>query len=196
MHMTTLPEYVDGLPNICGQEDAARKRTGKVADAYRSAGGVDFGRIKSAAAIALHMQQPLIPAGGGDLQTADIISNLKYMMDNQHVGDNHNAPVFQWCYKRIGEFVPQLVGEGKQPRAMLEYTGCLFHGLRHMGAHDVLDTLKRVTWTPPTGTAWSGWAARGVTPWRRPRRPRITVCMCWPGSSTSPPSSAWRRWSA
>jgi hypothetical protein len=55
------------------------------------------------------------------------------MMDNQHVGDNHNAPVFQWCYKRMGEFVPQLVGEGKQPRAMLEYTGTLLHGLRQMG---------------------------------------------------------------
>jgi hypothetical protein len=146
--MTTLAEYVDGLPNICGSESLVAKHAGRAADAYRSAGGVDFGRIKSAAAIALHMQQPLIPAGGPDLRTAELISNLKHMMDNQHVGDNHNAPVFQWCYKRIGEFVPQLVGEGKQPRVMLEYTGCLLHGLRHMGAHDVIDALRRVTVDP------------------------------------------------
>ena len=111
--MNSLPEYVDGVPNICGSEELILKHAGQRADAYRTAGGIDFGRVKSAAAIALHMQQPLIPAGGGDLHTAAIISNLKYMMDNQSIGDNHNAPVFQWCYKRIGEFVPQLVHEGK-----------------------------------------------------------------------------------
>ncbi len=169
--MTTLAEYVDGLPNICGAEAVVAKHAGRAADAYRSAGGIDFGRIKSAAAIALHMQQPLIPAGGGDLQTADIISNLKYMMDNQHVGDNHNAPVFAWCYKRIGEFVPQLVHEGKQPRAMLEYTGCLLHGLRHMGANDVIDALKHVTVEPAyrhcvewLGCPWSHAVAPSTPP--------------------------------
>lgn len=146
--MNAIEEYVDGVPNICGAEKEVLRRAGKAADAYRTAGAVDVSRIKSAAAIALHMQQPLIPAGGGDLRTAELISNLKYMMDNQSIGDNHNAPVFLWCYKRIGEFVPQLVGEGKQPRAMLEYTGCLLHGLRKMGAHDVLDALKRVTVEP------------------------------------------------
>ncbi len=167
----TMPEYVDGLPNLSGQEKLVCARTGSRADAYRSAGGVDFSRIKSAAAVALHMQQPLIPAGGGDLSTAAIISNLKHMMDNQHTGDNHNAPVFQWCYKRIGEFVPQLVGEGKEPRAMLEYTGCLLHGLRAMGADDVLDTLKRVTCDPAysrcvewLGCPWSHAVAPSTPP--------------------------------
>jgi hypothetical protein len=109
---------------------------------------IDFGRIKSAFAIALHMHQPLIPAGGGDLRTAEVISNLKDMWDHQGIGDNHNAPVFAWCYKRIGEFIPQLIGEGKQPRAMLEYSGTLLHGLRHMGQNDVLDALKTITCEP------------------------------------------------
>jgi hypothetical protein len=94
------------------------------------------------------MHQPLIPAGGDDLQNAEIISNLKYMMDNPGIGDNHNASVFVWCYKRMGEFVPQLAGEGKQPRGMLEYSGTLLHGLRHMGQHDVIDTLKTITSDP------------------------------------------------
>lgn len=54
-----------------------------------------------------------------------MLSNLKYMMDNPGIGDNHNAEVFHWCYKRMGEFVPQLVDEGKQPRVMLEFSGAL-----------------------------------------------------------------------
>ena len=77
-----------------------------------------------------------------------MISNLKYMMDNPQIGDNHNASVFHWCYKRMGEFIPQLVHEGKHPRVMLDYSGCLLHGLRHMGLDDVIDNLKRITCDP------------------------------------------------
>jgi hypothetical protein len=110
--------------------------------------GIDFAQVSSAFAIALHMHQPLIPAGGADLHTAQVISNLKDMMDNQHLGDNHNAPVFHWCYKRMGEFIPQLVHEGKQPRVMLDYSGCLLYGLQQMGLHDVFDSLGRITCDP------------------------------------------------
>jgi hypothetical protein len=147
--MSELAEYIDGLPNICGQENeieaTLRQRPSTV---YAHETRIPFDRIKSACAIALHMHQPLIPAGGGDLRTADIISNLQHMMENQGVGDNHNASVFHWCYKRIGEFVPQLIHEGKQPRVMLEYSGTLFHGLRKMGLNDVFDSLKNVTCNP------------------------------------------------
>jgi hypothetical protein len=147
MSDNSFPEYIENLPNLCGNE-AVIEQT--LRDRKRSApvGGIDFGNIQSASAIALHMHQPLIPAGGGDLQTADVISNLKHMMDNPGIGDNHNASVFHWCYKRIGEFVPQLIDEGKQPRVMLEYSGTLFHGMRHMGLNDVFDTLKRITCDP------------------------------------------------
>src|SRR5436309_12731551 len=112
---------------------------------YVPESGVDFSRVRSAFSIALHMHQPLIPAGGSDLHTAAIVSNLKYMMANPGIGDNHNASVFHWCYKRMGEFIPQLIEEGRQPRVMLEYSGTLLHGLRHMGLHDVFDALKRIT---------------------------------------------------
>lgn len=142
-YMSTLPEYIDGLPNICGSESALA-----VARAKTTPHGIDFSRLNSACAIALHMHQPLIPAGGPNLQTAEVISNLKYMMDNPGIGDNHNASVFHWCYKRMGEFIPQLIHEGKQPRVMLEYSGTLFHGLRQMGLHDVFDNLKRITCDP------------------------------------------------
>jgi len=145
--MTSLPEYIENLPNICGSEavlDANRPKP----TAHPVSPGIDFQNINSACAIALHMHQPLIPAGGSDLQTADVISNLKHMMDNPGIGDNHNASVFHWCYKRVGEFIPQLIHEGKQPRVMLEYSGTLFHGLRHMGLNDVFDNLKRITCDP------------------------------------------------
>jgi len=148
--MNDLSEYIDGLPNISGAEGLCEKAilANHGNTIYLHDSGIDFGRVRSACAIALHMHQPLIPAGGGDLRTAEIISNLQYMMDNQHIGDNHNAPVFLWCYKRMGEFVPQLMNEGRQPRVMLEYSGTLLHGLRKMGANDVLESLKTITMTP------------------------------------------------
>jgi hypothetical protein len=148
--MINLPEYINGLPNICGSEKL-------VADAVRAglerrvpppAGPSDFKRIKGGFAIALHMHQPLIPAGGSELKTAEIISNLDDMMRHPDIGDNHNAPVFHWCYKRMGEFIPQLLEEGKQPRVMLEYSGALLHGLWKMGLHDVFDNLRRITSDP------------------------------------------------
>jgi hypothetical protein len=140
-------EYINSLPNICGSERLLEKnlQTSQTQPIFLPESHIDFGRVRSTCAIALHMHQPLIPAGGADLKTAEIISNLKYMMENQYIGDNHNAPVFHWCYKRIGEFIPQLVNEGKQPRIMLEYSGTLLHGLRHMGLHDVFDNLKTIT---------------------------------------------------
>lgn len=158
--MSRLPEYIDGLPNISGSEAEIEK---VIADAQGQAvflpeSRIDFSRIKSAFATALHMHQPLIPAGGGDLHTAEIISNLQYMMDHPEIGDNHNASVFHWCYKRMGEFVPQLVDEGKEPRIMLEYSGTLLHGLRKMGLNDVFDSLSKITCNPEYRrcTEWLG----------------------------------------
>jgi hypothetical protein len=155
-----LPEYVGELPNISGHESEVQQVALAARDKalFAQRGGLDFGRIRAASAIALHQHQPLIPAGGGDLHTAALISNLQYMMENQGIGDNHNAPVFVWCYKRIGEFIPQLVGEGKSPRCMLEYSGTLLHGLRKMGEHHVIDALKGITSNPDYNWAveWLG----------------------------------------
>jgi len=144
--MAEIPEYIDGVVNVSGAgAEIDNVIANRPDQAFAPESPVNFNGIRSASAIALHMHQPLIPAGGYELQSAELISNLQYMMDNQGMGDNHNAPVFHWCYKRIGEFVPQLIGEGKEPRVMLEYSGTLFHGLRKMGLHDVIDSLKAVT---------------------------------------------------
>ena len=170
MTNTSIPEYVDGQPNISGYEDRISEAMSRPGPYRRSEPTPDFQRIHSAFAIALHMHQPLIPAGGSDLRTATLVSNLKYMMDNQSIGDNHNASVFHWCYKRMGEFIPQLVHEEKRPTVMLDYSGVLLHGLRAMGLNDVFDNLKRITLEPAyrhsvewLGTCW-GHAVAPSTP--------------------------------
>ncbi len=171
--MNQLPEYIGDVPAISGFEAEientivrSRQETAFLAESH-----IDFGNIHSAFAVALHMHQPLIPAGGSDLHTAAIISNLQYMMEHQDIGDNHNAPVFHWCYKRMGEFIPQLVGEGKAPRVMLEYSGTLLHGLRHMGLHDVIESLQTITCDPRYRNCveWLG------MPWGHPVAPSTPV---------------------
>jgi hypothetical protein len=138
-----IPEYVDGLPNLSGADAvvAAAIESGRQAPLY-PARAVP---MDSAFAIALHMHQPLIPAAGPDLRSAGIVGNLQWMMERPDLGDNHNAPTFLWCYRRMAEFLPQLLGEGHQPRVMLDYSGTLLHGLRQMGAHDVIDGLRHIT---------------------------------------------------
>jgi hypothetical protein len=146
-----LAEFVDGLPNLSGAE-AVIAETIAEASAWpvvaTSASGDPLAGIDSAFAIALHMHQPLIPAGGHELRTAKLISNLRHMTEHPEIGDNHNAAVFRWCYKRMGELIPQLIDEGAQPRVMLEYSGTLLYGLSEMGARDVLDALRTITIEP------------------------------------------------
>src|SRR5208283_4838587 len=178
--MNDLPLIQHGLPSICGSEEAVARAV-QVGTGYRatSTGGASgFSRMRSGFAIALHMHQPLIPAGGPDLKTAEIVSNLFYMMNHQHIGDNHNAPLFHWCYKRMGEIIPALIEEGKQPRVMLDYSGTLLHGLWKMGLHDVFDSLRRITCEPRYSAAveWLGcpWG-HAVAPSTPPQDYRLHV---------------------
>ena len=161
MSTKDIPEYVGGLPNICGCEDLVAEAMARPGPFYLPESRVDFENIDSAFAIALHMHQPLIPAGGEDLSTARVISNLEHMMRNPDIGDNHNAFVFHWCYKRMGELISQLVEVDKDPRVMLDYSGSLLHGLCQMGQSDVMESLKTITCDPAyhshiewLGAAW------------------------------------------
>jgi hypothetical protein len=148
--MRELAEYVDDLPNLCGSEPLIEAAIRSGRDQPLSLGQtlVDIADIDSAFAVALHMHQPLIPAGGPDLPTAAIVGNLQWMLEHPDLGDNHNAPVFHWCYKRPGELIPQLLTEGRQPRIMLEYSGTLLHGLRRAGLDDVFDALRPLARDP------------------------------------------------
>ena len=169
-----IAAYVDGLPNICGSENLVIEAMNRPGPFYPPGGpgAPQFESIDSAFAIALHMHQPLIPAGGDNLRTARIIGNLEHMMSSPEDGDNHNATVFAQCYERMGEFIPQLVSKGKQPRVMLDYSGCLLHGLCQMEREagperdrgNIIETLRAVTCDPAYSRCveWLG------TPWGHP----------------------------
>src|ERR1700688_4405831 len=128
--MDILTEDIDGLPSLCGQEPliSAAIKAGRQRPVFTN--GLDLASVTSTFAVALHMHQPLIPAAGDDLRSAGIISNLAWMMAHPDLADSHNAPVFVWCYRRMGEFIAQLLSEGRQPRVMLDYSGTLLHGMR------------------------------------------------------------------
>ena len=92
------------------------------------------------------------------------------MLAGPNSGDRYNAEVFHECYRRMGEIIPELVQAGNQPRVMLDYSGCLLHGLCQMGLTDVIDSLRTITLDPAyrpcvewLGTAW-GHAVAPSTP--------------------------------
>ncbi|OGW76168.1 MAG: glycosyl hydrolase family 57, partial [Omnitrophica bacterium RBG_13_46_9] len=153
---------VERLPNICGNEQKVKAHTGHKKDLHISVSNIDINKVQSAFGIALHMHQPTIPAETDDLRAAGLISNLQYMMEHQHIQDNHNAPVFLRCYSRISDFIRELAAQGRNPRIMLDYSGNLLWGLRQMGKGSVLENLKLVTsdkyyyrYVEWLGTMWS-----------------------------------------
>jgi len=153
----TLEEMIDGVPNCSGWEATVQAVTNRQESIFWARSNVNWAAVQSAFAIALHMHQPTIPAGweGG------LISNLQYMFEHPGEGDNHNAGAFAWCYGRMGDFIPELVAQGANPRVMLDYSGNLLWGLSQMGRADVLNNLKRITCDPTyqpyvewLGTMW------------------------------------------
>ena len=97
--MESIPEIINGLPNISGWEDWVRQTTARGGTVYLGRTPMRPERIQSAFAVALHMHQPVI-LYNHDLRTAPMVSNLQYMMENQQMHGNQDAPVFAWCYKR------------------------------------------------------------------------------------------------
>jgi hypothetical protein len=137
---------IKDFPPICGSEEKVKASTsGDRGKLYAPISDLNLDSVQSAFGIALHMHQPTIPASSDNISSADLIGNLQYMMENQHIGDNHNAPVFLWCYSRMSDFVRELCDQGKTPRVMLDYSGNLLWGLKQMGEDQVLENLKRVT---------------------------------------------------
>jgi hypothetical protein len=147
-----------GLPNFCGWEAEIQAVVNHAEPVFLHQTNLRLENITAGFACALHMHQPTIPAGwqGG------LINNLQHMYEHPDQGDNHNADPFAWCYRRMGEFIPQLVHEGCNPRIMLDYSGNLLWGLQQMQRHDILDALKRLAcdsayqpYVEWLGTMWS-----------------------------------------
>ncbi|WP_413200419.1 glycosyl hydrolase family 57 [Nostoc piscinale] len=152
------PEIVDGLPNISGWEKEVLAVVNHNEPVFLPSTNIKLEDVNAVFAIALHMHQPTIPAG----YNGGLISNLQYMFEHPNEGDNHNAAPFAYCYSRMGDFIPELVSQGCNPRVMLDYSGNLLWGLRQMGRNDILDNLKKITcdskyqpYVEWLGTMWS-----------------------------------------
>jgi len=131
----------NGLPNVCGSEAELTAITNHNNPVFLPRTNLNLDSFKASFACALHMHQPTIPAG----TNGELICNLQHMMENPHDGDNHNASVFAYCYSRMGDFIPELIEQGCNPRIMLDYSGNLLWGLIQMGRQDVIDNLKKIT---------------------------------------------------
>ncbi|MEO1003319.1 MAG: glycosyl hydrolase family 57 [Cyanobacteria bacterium J06638_7] len=153
-------------PPIAGREAellALVRQPGPVALPHTN---LDLRQIRSGFACALHMHQPTIPAGA----RGELISHLQYMLEHPGEGDNHNAEPFARCYLRLAHILPRLIGEGCNPRIMLDYSGTLLWGIEQMGRADILEALRFLA-TDPTmqphvewlGTFW-GHAVAPSTP--------------------------------
>lgn len=153
-----LEDVRSGLPNICGWETELAAIVNHNQPVFLPTTNIQLDQVTASFACALHMHQPTIPAGWDGA----LISNLQAMFDRPNEGDNHNASTFAWCYSRMGDFIPELVGNGVNPRIMLDYSGNLLWGLRQMQRDDILNNLKRITCDPRyqpyvewLGTMWS-----------------------------------------
>jgi hypothetical protein len=146
------------LPSICGSEAEITTAVNHHQPIFLPNSNLKLSEIQAGFACALHMHQPTIPAG----MQGDLINHLQYMFEHQGEGDNHNANVFAWCYRRMGDFIPDLVAQGCNPRIMLDYSGNLLWGFQQMGREDILNHLKKITCDPQyqtyvewLGTMWS-----------------------------------------
>ena len=154
------------LPPICGEESALLALRRQRAPLGRPRRSPPLEQIRSAFACALHMHQPTIPAG----PDGALISHLQFMVEHPGEGDNHNAEPFAHCYRRMAELIAQLIGEGCDPRIMLDYSGTLLWGFQQMERHDILAALQRLACDPALvphvewlGTFW-GHAVAPSTP--------------------------------
>jgi hypothetical protein len=155
-----------GLPTLSGWEAEIEAATRSREAIFLPRTNLSLDNIQAGFAIALHMHQPSLPAGS----QGELINHLQYMFEHPYDGDNHNAGTFAYCYARIGDFIPELVAQGCNPRVMLDYSGTLLWGLQQMGRQDILAKLRRITCEPTyqpyvewLGTMW-GHAVVSSTP--------------------------------
>ncbi|MFH7244844.1 MAG: glycosyl hydrolase family 57 [Spirulina sp.] len=160
---TPIPQLQDGLPILSGWDADLDAALASDAPVFLPRTNLSLDQVSAGFAIALHMHQPTIPAGA----KGELINHLQYMFEHPYEGDNHNAGPFAYCYARLGDFIPELVNQGCNPRVMLDYSGTLLWGFQHMGRQDILDKLRRLAcdaayqpYVEWLGTCWG----HGVVP--------------------------------
>ncbi|UCG34100.1 MAG: hypothetical protein JSU68_05580 [Phycisphaerales bacterium] len=159
----------DGLPSISGSDEDINSATTD-RPAALPGDDVNINMVQSAFALALHMHQPMIPAGAEELHVAPLISNVQHMLGRERESERRRAEHYLECYGRIAELIRGALAAGGRPRIMLDYSGTLLWGLEQMGRVDVLARLRKLTMEDPgrrciewLGTTW-GHAVAGSTP--------------------------------
>ncbi|MEO1069341.1 MAG: glycosyl hydrolase family 57, partial [Cyanobacteria bacterium J06638_6] len=109
----------NGLPPLSGREADIVAVMASDEPVFLPRTNLNLADVSAGFTIALHMHQPTIPAGA----TGELINHLQYMFEHPYDGDNHNAGTFAYCYARLGDFIPELVTNGCNPRVMLDYSG-------------------------------------------------------------------------
>jgi len=69
-----MNDIVDNLPNIYAENNEFN--ADKKKNLYSNCSNINFNKVRASFGIALHMHQPTIPAGGGDIRSAALVSNL------------------------------------------------------------------------------------------------------------------------
>lgn len=161
-----IPAIENGLPVLAGWERELAISRQSADPVFLPQTNLSLEGVTAAIAIALHMHQPTVPAGA----QGKLISYLQYMFEHPYEGDNHNAGPYAYCYARMGDFIPEMVNQGCNPRIMLDYSGNLLWGFQQMGRQDILNKLKSITCSPTyqpyvewLGTLW-GHATVASTP--------------------------------
>lgn len=182
-----IPVLIDGLPPLAGWEDTLKTVTHGSEPVALGQTNLRLQDVSAAFAIALHMHQPTIPAGAN----GELINHLQHMFEHPYDGDNHNAGPFAYCYARLGDFIPELIEQGCNPRVMLDYSGTLLWGFQQMGRHDILDKLRLLTCDPAYQPMWNGSAPSGAM--RSCPPPPFPICCCTYtlGSITLRPYLGW-----
>ncbi|PSN20703.1 glycosyl hydrolase family 57 [filamentous cyanobacterium CCP5] len=142
--LSLLPDGQNGLPLLAGWEPEIKAAMASDQPVFAGGGRRRLEEVSAGFAIALHMHQPTVPAGA----QGELISYLQYMFEHPYEGDNHNAGPFAYCYARLGDFIPDLVSQGCDPRVMLDYSGTLLWGFQQMQRHDILEKLRIITCNP------------------------------------------------
>lgn len=128
-------------PSLCGRESEIQAVLHNPEPIFLPYTQVRSRDIAAGVAIALQMHQPtLISPTHGHL-----VSRLQVMFERPFEGDNHQAGTLTYCYGRMGDFIPELLGQGCYPRIMLAYSGALLWGLQQLGRQDILGKLRRIT---------------------------------------------------
>ncbi len=157
----------EDLPPICGFESDINDLVNQKGPKRELIKDSILENIDSVFACALHMHQPIVQAG----ESGELISYLKYMIENISEEDNHNAEKFAQCYKRLAKIIPELINQEYDPKIMLDYSGNLLWGIKKMGREDILSSLKQLTCDETIypqvewlGTFWSHAVASSTPP--------------------------------